>query len=165
MMPRKSLQERIDQYAVSVLPSGCLIWLGHADAEGYGIAFMTREDGGKNRRVHRLTYEDRFGAIPPGMMVCHRCDIPSCINPDHLFLGSADENSRDKVRKGRAIPGPRDNSKSRNPNCKLSPESVESIRARHVFGARSGPNCTAALAREFSVNRTQIQKIARGQQW
>lgn len=165
MMPRKNLQQRLDQYAVFVLPSGCLIWTGHTDADGYGIACMTMEDGCKNRRVHRLTWADRNGPIPDGMMVCHLCDTPSCVNPDHLFLGSALENSNDKVSKGRAIPGHRDNHGTRNPNARLSIENVKEILARHQQGARVGKNTTAALAAEFGVNRTQIQKIAGGKQW
>ena len=165
MMPRKSLQQRVEQYAVDVLPSGCRVWLGHVDSDGYGIACMKMEDGLKNRRVHRLVYADRHGPIPSGMMVCHKCDIPSCINPDHLFLGSAADNNLDKGKKGRAIPGPRDNSRTKNPNCKLSEIQVQEIRQRHSFGARTGLNSTASLAREFGVNRTQIQKITRGQQW
>lgn len=161
MMPRKSLQQRIEQYAVSVPNSGCLIWVGYCDKDGYGITHID----GKNRRVHRLVYAEAFGEIPDGMMVCHRCDVPSCVNPDHFFLGSALENNHDMIKKGRCNPGPRDNAGVRNPNRKLAPDDIQFIRQNHKPGARKGDRSTAGLARAFSVNRTQIQKIVSGRQW
>jgi hypothetical protein len=161
----KSLAERLDLYTSQIPFSGCHIWTGHTDKDGYAIACMTLEDGKKNRRVHRMVYSEFVGEIPDGMMVCHKCDIPGCVNPDHLFLGTALENSRDKQRKGRAIPGPRDNRGQRNPNSRLDAASVEFIRKSHRPGSRKGAGSTGALAAMFGVNRTQIQKIAKGVQW
>lgn len=52
--------------------------------------------------AHRVAYEQKFGLIPPGMAACHKCDVRACINPDHIFLGTHDDNMRDMVAKGRA---------------------------------------------------------------
>ena len=56
---------------------------------------------GKFYRAHKLAYALVKGAIPKGLLVCHRCDVPGCINPDHLFLGTPSQNIQDSVNKGR----------------------------------------------------------------
>lgn len=74
-------------------PSGCHRWTG-ASLDGYGI-FM-------KKRAHRYAWERVHGPIPPGMLVCHHCDNPGCVNVDHLFLGTHADNYNDMKRKGRA---------------------------------------------------------------
>jgi hypothetical protein len=84
--------------------NGCWLWRGHA-SKGYGLF---AEDGLKARkRVHRFSWELHFGEIPTGMLVCHKCDVPRCVRPDHLFLGTHKDNHDDMVRKGRRHRGPR----------------------------------------------------------
>jgi HNH endonuclease len=81
-------------------PNACWLWPATFNRQGYGVLFY----GGKPQRVlkaHRLSYELFVGPIPPGMDVCHRCDVPACINPMHLWIGTRGENIRDAVRKGR----------------------------------------------------------------
>lgn len=78
--------------------TGCWLWLGTIKG-GYGnVAFC-----GRTMRTHRLAYELTHGPIPSGLCVCHRCDTPSCCNPDHLFLGTPNDNNQDKIRKGRDV--------------------------------------------------------------
>lgn len=80
--------------------SGCWIWLGHWTPWGYGCV---------NRRgkwitgAHQMFYRLNKGEIPPGMMVCHKCDTPQCVNPDHLFLGTNSQNQKDRMAKGRTV--------------------------------------------------------------
>src|SRR5689334_23323156 len=77
--------------------SGCWLWTGTCNDRGYGIIQLKEFDG----YAHRFAFAFWKGAIPQGAHVCHKCDTPCCVNPDHLFLGSAADNMQDCVRKGR----------------------------------------------------------------
>jgi hypothetical protein len=79
----------------------CWIWGGSRNFDGYGHLSIN----GKQTSSHRFSYEWCVGPIPVGMYVCHKCDCPPCVNPDHLFLGTARDNARDKVSKGRMFSG------------------------------------------------------------
>jgi hypothetical protein len=80
-----------------VTESGCWIWMAASTVDGYGIFTINR----KLIYAHRFSYEFFVGPIPLKMFVCHQCDVPSCVNPSHLFLGTNGDNVRDSVRKGR----------------------------------------------------------------
>jgi len=76
---------------------GCWIWTAALNEHGYGVASINR----KSILAHRLSYMIKHGDIPDGMFVCHSCDVRPCVNPDHLFVGSARDNSIDMVKKNR----------------------------------------------------------------
>lgn len=78
----------------------CWLWNGPKDDLGYGrIHFRTHK-----AKAHRVSYEMRHGPIPNGMVVCHACDNPSCVNPNHLFVGTQADSMQDASRKGRLNP-------------------------------------------------------------
>lgn len=84
------------RYKINSL-TGCWNWVGSKTIEGYGN-FSTRR---KQYKAHRFSWEIKFGKIPIGKLVCHSCDNPSCVNPEHLWLGTDKDNALDKVKKNR----------------------------------------------------------------
>lgn len=86
--------------------ASCWLWTARLYKDGYGVFEVTTAyKETKKVRAHRYSYELHKGPIPPGMLVCHTCDNPLCVNPDHLWLGTNKDNSDDKIRKGRQARG------------------------------------------------------------
>jgi hypothetical protein len=79
---------------------GCWIWTGQLDPDGYGRVWVSKYPA-RVVLAHRLSYRLAYGPIPDAMMVCHHCDVPRCVRPDHLFVGTALDNAQDAVMKGR----------------------------------------------------------------
>jgi hypothetical protein len=105
VFPRRSWtpQERLLHSTRRDPLSGCWIWQGKPDREGYGR--VSARPGGK-QLAHRFAWSVRHGPIPDGAIVCHRCDTRACVNPDHLFLGTHALNGADRKAKMKAIAAP-----------------------------------------------------------
>lgn len=100
-----SLEERLKFYSHDG-PNGCRIW--HASRLPFGYGLISHRSGkGNSTRAHRVAWEIKHGPIPAGMEVCHKCDVPACINVDHLFLGTHAQNMADMALKGRSHKGPK----------------------------------------------------------
>ena len=93
-------QDRIMRHVSPEPNSGCWLWERSHNGVGYGTLGV---GNGKSALVHRLMWELTNGPVPDGMFVCHRCDMPPCCNPDHLFLGTPGDNMRDMHAKGRYV--------------------------------------------------------------
>ena len=101
---RAPLSERILRNCVPEPNSGCWLWLGAYGRNGYGTmgdAAQRRPSGSCTYYAHRLAYQAFVGPIPPNRHVMHKCDNRACVNPDHLSIGTAGDNIRDCVAKGR----------------------------------------------------------------
>lgn len=131
------------------LNSGCWIWSGSFANNGYGRIDIA----GRRVSAHRLAYEVTFGTIPAGMCVCHRCDTPACVNPDHLFLGSNADNVADKVAKGRTARGEGAG------RAKLTEDQVKEIRSLR------GTLSQSQIAKHFGIIQPHVSSIMTGRAW
>jgi hypothetical protein len=132
----------------------CWVWTGNTSRNGYG-SIQSGGKGSATLSAHRLSYEMHKGQIPNGYVVMHSCDNPSCVNPDHLSVGTFKENTADMIGKGRkrtTAPRGADNGKA-----KLNDSLVRYIR-------QSGKN-TASIARELSLSANCIRSVRTGRTW
>lgn len=178
--PRPSLYERFDAAYLPEPMSGCWLWENKLDHKGYGRFKIN----GKGDRAHRVSWILHRGDIPLGMFVLHKCDVPCCVNPDHLFLGNHIVNMADMVQKGRQARGMRHGWSIHPDRCPrgqrhgsfLHPERVargelnggSKLTAAQVVGIKKSLACgvsSAQLGRDFSVSREAIGYIKRGTAW
>lgn len=144
-----TLAERFNAYVVKGV--GCWDWTSTKDVHGYGRLMIKA----KPVLAHRISWEVNCGPIPEGLHVLHRCDNPSCSNPEHLFLGTHQENVDDKMRKGRHRFGVHHG--EAHGRAKLTADDVRQIRSRD--------DTTAALAREYSVAEATMWAIRNNRTW
>jgi hypothetical protein len=90
--------ENFMQKVKKVPISGCWIWMGAGNEKKYGTIHLTKWH---SIQAHRASYMMFKGPINKGLYVCHKCDVPACVNPDHLFLGTSGDNAKDMVAKNR----------------------------------------------------------------
>jgi hypothetical protein len=132
---------------------GCWEWQGHLGRNGYGLFLHD----GLYSGPHRFSWELHYGPIPAGMHVCHHCDNPPCVRPDHLFLGTPLDNIRDMAAKGRRATL----SGEKSATAKLGAEAVRLIRVRYAAGGITQKQ----LATEFGMGHTAIGQIVLRQSW
>jgi hypothetical protein len=88
-----------EEYYIPEPNSGCWLWDAGVGNDGYGKV----KRGGVTYRAHKYAWMQEHGPVPDGLLVCHSCDVITCVNPAHLFLGTQKENLEDMVRKGRKV--------------------------------------------------------------
>lgn len=154
-MPRKcrrdheSLLQRLMDSCVPVPECGCWLWLKTCAHGGYG-----RLNVGYDRIVaSRLSWTLFKGEIPIGLLVCHKCDTKSCVNPEHLFLGTTQENALDAKAKGRLNTA----RGIQMGTAKLNDEKAISIFLDHRY--------MAEIAADYGVSRTTVLKIKHRRTW
>lgn len=130
------------------LNTGCWLWSGCVKANGYGVIGVRRAGKLHNTLAHRASWAQRHGPIPPGLYVCHRCDTPACVNPDHLFLGTQKDNLRDMYAKGRL-----QNRGVLNASASLTEEQVRQI--------RRDTRTLDRVAKDYGVGRSTIWRVRR----
>jgi HNH endonuclease len=131
----------------------CWPWTGTIRADGYGQVGFSKG----YELSHRMAWLFIYGEIPFGMNVLHKCDFRKCCNPLHLFLGTLDDNNKDRARKGRSCPCPGE----ANGRAKLRGDQVKEIRRRYKYGLRT----IFQLANDYSVTPAAIRFIVTGRHW
>ena len=133
-----------------VVTPSCWLWVAGCFESGYGRFFLD----GKLRRAHRVSYELHHGPIGR-LHVLHRCDRRACVNPDHLFLGTHDDNMADMARKGRVVNNPLRGAAA--PGAKLTDEQALAI--------KGDPRRQADIAAQYGIHQVLVSRIKTGKAW
>jgi len=134
-----------------ITETGCWIWLDYIYPSGYGV--FKPVDG--DRLAHRVSWKIYNGPIPKGKCVCHKCDINSCVNPSHLFIGTHKDNSEDMTRKKRQAYG------EKNGAAKLTELDVTRIRKSYSQGGET----YRTLGEKYKTAHSNIGRIVTGKLW
>lgn len=142
--------------------TGCWEFAGEIVHNGYGRVRFN----GKNVRLHRLSYTAHRGEIPSGMLVCHKCDVRNCWNPDHLFVGTDKDNVHDMMKKGRLVAPPDlkidvPRKGERNPFAKFTEADVREMRRLH--GDHGLP--VKEIAARYGASRSGVSNAISGRRW
>jgi len=149
MRKTKNPIDRFNAKFTPVTETGCWLWEAGVKSNGYGQFTLL----GKEERAHRASYKLFIGDIPEGQQVLHKCDNPLCVNPNHLFLGSVQDNMQDKVGKNRHRHG------LNHPCTTLSEKDVLTIKS--LLGDIS----QRAIAAMFKVSESTISDIKHGKRY
>lgn len=150
--PLIPVQERFDSNYIPEPNSGCWLWTGALMSKGYG-QFWVR---GSNVRAHRLSYELHKGKIPDGLNVLHHCDVRCCVNPEHLFCGTLQDNADDMKAKGRQsrLQG------EAHGMAKLTTKDIDAI-----FRLRADGLLHREIADQFDIHKGTVADILAGKRW
>lgn len=151
-----TLAEAVDFFTDKSKKDGCWVWTGHLSETGYGKIRYN----GVQWKAHRASYVAFVGEIPEGLFVCHACDNPKCVRPDHLWLGTAKDNVRDMLDKGRGQKAGR--VYQQHGNAKLTREEAEEIRSAYTSRKRS---TARELSEKYGVTLYNIYHIWHGKTW
>lgn len=164
-MPFHYTPKDVERFWSKVDTSGdCWLWQGALMTRQYGSFYID----GQYRRAHRVAYALTYGPIPDGLVICHTCDVPRCVRPEHLWAGTQRENIQDCVTKGR-FPFPRGCHRDADRvgrgekmhGAVATPELVREIRRRYA----AGETIVVQLARSLGVGRMVVRGIIDGSTW
>lgn len=146
--PRISISEKIENSSIKIPESGCWIWMKSLNHRGYGKTCLGK---GTNLSAHRVAYEEKYGKIPNGLMALHTCDVRSCVNPDHIFLGTQQDNMTDKVNKNRQANGEN--------------HGMSKLTKEQAIEAKFSNEKASVLANRFNCAAVTIRQIRSGYIW
>lgn len=145
-----NVRNHIESHSIPVTESGCWLWLGSLNANGYGRIKID----GLCTSAHRASFLAHGGVLTVNQYACHKCDTRTCVNPDHIFAGDAKENANDMVRKGRSLRGAKHNL------SRLTNEDVLKIRK-----SAKNQKDRNAMAMCLGVSFKTVEDILLGKTW
>lgn len=148
-----SLQEFFDARH-QVAPSGCWMWTGKV-GRSFGYGEIRRKRGTKTMKAHRVSYELYKGPIPDEMCVCHTCDVPLCVNPAHLWLGTREDNNKDKTAKGRNVFIPRRGEGS----------ATSKLTEKQALDIKADLRTQSKIAKDYGISQCAVSDIKTGRRW
>jgi len=148
-----SPRERWERAVPDRPEGGCWIWQGAVGGTGYGEIKVC----GRQEKAHRFAYAEFVGAIASGRNVLHHCDVPRCVNPEHLYVGTAADNNRDTRERGRFVASPGE----RNGGAKLAAADIETIRWRYGLGFSE----QSELAYQYGITQQTVSEIVTRRIW
>lgn len=154
MIPQRYIDSFHQKYRVS--PHGCWEWVQGRFNGGYGKFNKRAVKYGLSQYAHRTSWIIHFGPIPEDLQVCHRCDNPGCVNPQHLFLGTSQDNMQDASKKGRMNTWERLHG-AQHGRAKLTLDQVRNI--------QGDDRPRKEIAQEYGVSLSRISKIKQGSTW
>lgn len=163
-----TLGERLARRTV-VVSSGCWEFAGARNRDGYGVLAFKALFGRSMRPAHRIAWELACGPIPDGLYVCHHCDNPPCVNPAHLFLGTAADNAHDRDAKGRTRPNPFKPGDPSNPGVRFKPGNHGNTRGALIPISRTDARALratglaySAIAARLGCSKNHAWRLAKG---
>lgn len=138
-----TIEEYLDKRIDKSVDTGCWDWTGHKDKAEYGVICNPWRKQFGTQFAHRVSYIVSKGQIEEGMLICHHCDNPSCVNPDHIYEGTAQDNVNDRTIRNR----------HKGPNRKLTPEQVREIRKLSKISAQRD------IAKIYKISQATVGRI------
>lgn len=152
---RQSAQNRMAKYTNKTDINKCWEWQGHCNDKGYAMLSIGGRSG-KYARASRLSYYFNFGPFDENLIVCHHCDNPKCVNHNHLFLGTNQDNTNDMYNKGReSVP----------PNFYGEEVTTAKLSEEKVIAIYNSTSSMKDLAQQYNVTVTTIHRILTGKSW
>ena len=169
-------ERRFDAYVYHEPNTGCWLWGGGVGRSGYGVFCSSWAKGARVQdSVHRIAWARANQRAPEsGMFVCHKCDVKTCVNPDHLFLGTPKENTADMFRKGRwrhpdrsnPATGDRHGSKTKPGRLPRGPaHHAAKLTEADVLAIRASDKSHTIVARDYGVSAQSVYKIRKRLCW
>lgn len=155
----KSAYDRLMRKIERIPFSGCWIFTGSVNNHGYGY-FMVNS---KKVKAHRASWILHRSEVPEGLFVLHHCDVPSCVNPNHLFLGTRKDNSQDMVSKRRHVFMAHPERIQRGEKSAIS--KISDAQAAAIWERISRGERSSAIAQDFGITRGAVNHIKSGRTW
>lgn len=156
-------EERFELYVDYEPTSGCHLWNGSTTRDGYGNFGWKFDDGSwLTVRAHRKSYEMNYGPIPEGLVICHKCNNPACVNPEHLYAGTQRQNIEDAIRAGTHVLAREGyNAGTRNGRARLTEDDVRKMRAEYAAGGTSFKK----IGEKYGVRHYAARAAIIGETW